>query len=88
MKKSGRYDTSALPEAQFETDSRGRVLKNKLGIKLKREMDEAESVALASAIDKLFRRYDASHCFTAEDIKTSIKYGSNEKSILPQSTAA
>jgi hypothetical protein len=29
MKQSARYDTSALIEAQFETGSHGRVLKNK-----------------------------------------------------------
>ncbi len=69
MKKSPRYNTSALPEAHFEPGSRGRVLKNKLGIKRKREIDEAESVALAVAIDNLLRTYDADHCFIAEDIK-------------------
>ncbi|OGW03665.1 MAG: hypothetical protein A2889_10735 [Nitrospinae bacterium RIFCSPLOWO2_01_FULL_39_10] len=53
MKKSDRYSTSSLPEAQFEHGSRGRVLKNKVGIKRGKEMDEAESVALAVAIDKL-----------------------------------
>jgi hypothetical protein len=39
MKKPSRYDTSTLIEAQFEPGSRGRVLKNLLGIKSKREMD-------------------------------------------------
>lgn len=73
MRKRDRYDTSALPEAQFEPGSRGRVLKNKLGIKRKKKMDEAESVALAAAIDKLLRMYDADHRFTAEDIKTMHK---------------
>lgn len=55
MKKSDRYDTSSLIEAQFEPGSRGRVLKNKLGIKRKKEVDEAESVALAVATDKILR---------------------------------
>lgn len=32
-------------------------------------MDEAESVALAIATDKLLRMYDADRRFTAEDIK-------------------
>ncbi len=53
MEISFRYDTSSLPEAQFEPGSRGRVLKNKLGIKREKEMDETASVALAVAIDKL-----------------------------------
>lgn len=69
MRKRDRYDTSALPEVQFEPGSRGIVLKNKLGIKRKKEIDEAESVALVAAIDKLLRMYDADHCFTAKDIK-------------------
>ncbi len=42
MKKISKYDTSALPEAQFEPGSRGCVLKNRLGIKRKKEMDEAD----------------------------------------------
>jgi len=73
MKTPGRYDTSSLTEAQFEPDSRGRVLKNKLGIKLKRGIDEAESIALKAAIDKLLRMYDESHRFISTDIKTMHK---------------
>lgn len=73
MNPSDRYDISDLPEAQGEPGSRGRVLKNKLGIKSKREMDEAESVALKTAIDKLVYMYDDKHRFTAEDIRTMHK---------------
>ncbi|OGW02162.1 MAG: cell filamentation protein Fic [Nitrospinae bacterium RIFCSPLOWO2_02_39_17] len=73
MKQHTRYNTSVLPEAQFEPGSRDRVLKNKPGIKRKREIDEAESVALAVATDNLLRIYDAAHCFRAEDIKTMHK---------------
>ena len=73
MNPSGRYDTSTLPEAQFEPGSRGRVLKNRLGIKRKREMDEAESVALKTAIDNLVDMYDRDHLFSAEDIRTMHK---------------
>ena len=69
MKNTSRYDTSSLPEAQFEPGSRGRVLKNKLAIKSKKAMDEAESVALKAAIDKLIGIYDKDHRFTAEDIR-------------------
>src|SRR3989304_5157236 len=69
MKKVGRYDTSDLIEAQFEPSSRGRVLKNKLGINRKREMDEAESVSLKLALDMLLGMYDEKHRFTAEDIR-------------------
>lgn len=73
MKSSGRYDTSSLTEAQFEPGSRGRVLKNKLAIKSKKTMDEAESVALKTAIDKLIGIYDKDHRFTAEDIRAMHK---------------
>jgi len=37
MKQPARYDTSSLPEARFEPGSRGRVLKNRLGIEKKKE---------------------------------------------------
>jgi cell filamentation protein len=43
MKKGSHYDASGLIEAQFEQGSRGRVLKNVLGIKSKREMDQVEA---------------------------------------------
>lgn len=69
MKKSDRYDTSALPEVQFEPSSRGRVLKNKLGIKKKKDMDKAESIALKTAIDRLLQIYDETYRFTASDVK-------------------
>lgn len=70
MIKRNRYDTSGIIEAQFEQGSRGRVLKNLLGIKGKREMDEAESVALKITLDKLLGKYNAHHRFTAADIRT------------------
>ena len=73
MTPSDRYDISSLPEAQAEPGSRGRVLRNKLGIKSKRKMDEAERVALKTATDKLLGMYDAGHCFTAEDIQAMHK---------------
>jgi len=69
MKKSGRYDTSGLVEAQFEQGSRGRVLKNLLGIKRKRDMDEAETKALKFATDKLLGIYSKNHRFTEADIR-------------------
>ncbi|MFZ6007247.1 MAG: Fic/DOC family protein [Nitrospirota bacterium] len=73
MKNKSRYDTSSLPEAQFEPGSRGRVLRNKLGVKSKREMDEAESIALKAAIDNLIGIYDKDHRFTAADIRAMHK---------------
>lgn len=69
MKTGRRYDTSGLVEAQFEPGSRGRVLRNKLGIARKREMDAAEMQALKPAQDNLYHTYDAGHRFTASDIQ-------------------
>jgi len=46
IKHTGRYDTSELIEGQFEPGSRGRVLRNLVGIKSKREMDVLESKEL------------------------------------------
>jgi cell filamentation protein len=71
--KTDRYDTSYLPEAQFEPGSRGRVLKNKLGVKRKREIDEAEAAALKTATDKVIDMYDSDHLFSAQDIRTMHK---------------
>lgn len=68
MKKSGRYDISHLPEAQFEPGSRKLVIRNRLGIKNKREIDKAETAALARATDALVRTYDQDHKFSAKDI--------------------
>ena len=68
MKPSSRYDTSALEEAQFEPGSRGRVLKNLLGIKSKREMDKFEAREQLRALDELVGIYGPSHRFTSEDI--------------------
>jgi cell filamentation protein len=69
MKKPGdRYDVSGLIEAQFEPGSRGRVLKNKLGIRSRRRMDDAEAGALRKTMDGLVRKYDESHRFTVADV--------------------
>lgn len=41
-----RYDTNHLDQSQFETGSRGRVLKNLLGIRGRRTMDALEAIKL------------------------------------------
>lgn len=69
MKKSGRYDVSKLVEAQFEPGSRGRVLRNLLGIKRKRKMDQVEARELRRALEELIRTYDQQHRFTEGDIR-------------------
>lgn len=63
-----RYDTDHLTETRFELGSRGRVLKNLLGIKRKREMDAIEAVKLSEATDWAIRHYSADYRFTAADI--------------------
>ena len=55
-------------EDQFEPGSNRQVLKNKLGITLPEEMDDAEAIALKEATDKLVRKVDKHHRFTAADI--------------------
>lgn len=68
MKKATRYDTSGLTEAQFESGSRKRVLKNLLGIKSKRQMDRIEALEQLRAMEELYGFYDKDHRFTAADI--------------------
>jgi cell filamentation protein len=63
-----RYDTDHITEAQFEPGSRGRVLKNLLGICSKRAMDELEATKLANATDWAIRHVTAEQRFTAADI--------------------
>jgi cell filamentation protein len=68
MKRSDRYDTSELTEGQFEPGSQGRVLRNLLGIKRKREMGAVESTELLRMTERFIRLYDGNHRFTAEDL--------------------
>jgi cell filamentation protein len=68
MKKSKRYDTSHLIEDQPEPGSRGRVLRNKLGIKSKREMDRREKAEQMRTIEELTTIFAVDHRFTAPDI--------------------
>ena len=68
MKHSPKYDTSGLIEVQHEPGSHGRVLRNKLGIKSRREMDRAEGEAKEIALKWLAGMYSMSHRFTAKDI--------------------
>jgi cell filamentation protein len=44
------------------------VLRNLLGIKSKRTMDEIEGQSQVSALDRLVRIYDRDHRFTAADV--------------------
>ena len=69
MKKGGHYDASGLIEAQFEPGSRSRVLRNLLGIRSKREMDQVEAQEQLHTLEELVRIYDQTHRFTAADVR-------------------
>lgn len=66
--RRNRYDVSGLVEAQFEPGSRGRVLRNLLGIARKREMDRAEAEAQLLAFDRFSSCFMTDHKFTTADI--------------------
>ena len=69
VKKGDRYDASELEEAQFEPGSRGRVLKNLLGVKSQRQMDRVEQREQLRSLDELLSMYGPGHRFTAADIR-------------------
>jgi cell filamentation protein len=68
MTENGRYDVSGLVEAQYQPDSRGRVLRNLLGITSKRKMDEAEARDQKRALENILSVYTLDHRFKAADI--------------------
>lgn len=70
IKKGRRYETTSLIEGQFEPGSRGRVLRNLLGIKKKRDMDHVELQEQLRTMNELFDSYGCDHQFTADDIRT------------------
>jgi hypothetical protein len=57
MTKTDRYDVSDLIEAQYQTSSRGRVLRNLLGIAGKRIMDETEAREQKRALKDILSVY-------------------------------
>ena len=59
---------AAGPQAEFEPGSRGRVLRNLLGITRVRDMNLAESQALVLAQQHAVESYSEDHRFTAADI--------------------
>lgn len=65
---TGRKYQARGPQAEFQPGSRNRVLRNLLGITRVRDMNEAESQALALAQEAALDRFAANHRFTAEDI--------------------
>ena len=65
---TGRYSAEG-PEAEFEPGSRGRVLRNRLGITSVREMERKESEALLAVTERLIDETRVDQRFTAEDIR-------------------
>lgn len=63
----GRYRAEGL-QAEFEPGSRGRVLRNRLGLVRVRDMQQAESVALLAVQEWAIGHFSAAHRFTADDI--------------------
>lgn len=65
---SSKYEATG-PESEFEPGSRGRVLRNLLGITRLRDMNAAESQALELAQVDAVDHYGPNHRFTADDIR-------------------
>lgn len=63
----GRYRATG-PDSEFEPGSRGRVLRNRLGIVRIRDMQQAESDALLSVQEWAIAHFSDSHRFTTADV--------------------
>ena len=61
-----RYTVAKGVEGEFEPGSRGRVLRNKLGIIHKREMDQLEFKALVDVQERYFDVIEDQTRFTAD----------------------
>lgn len=68
MKVTGRYDIACLQETQFEPGSDEEVMRNLCGIKVRGEMETAETAALLTATERLIAVYDRDHSFAAAEI--------------------
>ena len=64
---TGRYEAIG-PEAEFEPGSRGRVLRNRLGITSVRALQRKESEALLAATQRVIDEVAVDHRFTAADV--------------------
>src|SRR3989338_3147484 len=64
---NSRYVAAGV-ETEFEQGSRGRVLKNLLGIRRVGDMHQAESEALLAVQDWAVAHYAMTHRFTAPDV--------------------
>jgi len=66
---NSRYSTKGLIENEFEPGSGNRVLKNLLGLKSKRAIDQKEAQALLDVEKWAFGYFSANHRFTEGDIR-------------------
>ena len=62
-----RYDASGV-QAEFEPGSRGKVLRNRLGITRLRDIQQAESQALQLAQARAIETFSADQRFAAADV--------------------
>lgn len=69
MPPTDRYDTSGLPEDQYEPGSGGTVLRNLLGITTREEMEVVETAALWRAQEQLLGEVEQDQSFIAQDIR-------------------
>lgn len=69
VRTGGKYKAEQSAEGQSEPGSRGRVLKNLLGVKHKRAMNQIEARELRCAIDELIQTFDQRHRFAERDIR-------------------
>ena len=65
---AGRYDAIG-PEAEFQPGSRGRALRNRLGITSVRELERRESAALLIATQQIIDETRVDQRFTAGEIR-------------------
>ena len=63
-----RYDAVG-PEAEFQPRSRGRVLRNRLGITTVRELERKESELLLAATQQIIDETRVDQRFTADDVR-------------------
>ncbi len=62
------YETSSLIEDQYQSGSRGRVLKNLLSINKKRDIDSLEAREYLRTIQEISELFSEDHRFICEDI--------------------
>jgi cell filamentation protein, protein adenylyltransferase len=64
---TGRYEAFG-PETEFEPGSRGRVLRNRLGITSVRALQQKESEALLATTQQVIDQVTVDQNFTAADV--------------------